>query len=431
MGLINEKSRNIEKVILVAVFTTFMGQIYFTPFGTEFRLTFAVVVLNILILTFKEINPISTINLVGILMFLVRSSVFVFNQNGTFFEAFMIYYPVVFFYIFYSIFFVLLDVRSFLKNPLALFLSIWICDSIPNIIEVIIRQEWQNANFEQVIYTIIIIGLFRTIFTTIMIYISGYYLQHVKDRQNHQKFVEKIVLMSSLKTELFFLRKSKNDIEDAMRRSFEIYERIENSEEKTAILSVAKDIHEIKKDYTRVIAGIEKSIEETSNFQMQFFEILSIVVETNKKLADAKGKKIAFQTNKFYNFKTSEYFTLISILNNLVVNAIEAIDRTGLISIYENVQDDFVFISVYDDGVGIEELDLNLIFEPGFSTKYNEVNGIMSSGIGLTHAKYLIEEILNGKLTVESQKEVSTNFNIMIPRHRLVNDREDTETLLK
>lgn len=431
MGLINEKSRNIEKLILVAVFTTFMGQIYFTPFGTEFRLTFAVVVLNILILTFKEINPISTINLVGILMFLVRSSVFVFNQNGTFFEAFMIYYPVVFFYIFYSIFFVLLDVRSFLKNPLALFLSIWICDSIPNIIEVIIRQEWQNANFEQVIYTIIIIGLFRTIFTTIMIYISGYYLQHVKDRQNHQKFVEKIVLMSSLKTELFFLRKSKNDIEDAMRRSFEIYERIEDSDEKTAILSVAKDIHEIKKDYTRVIAGIEKSIEETSNFQMQFFEILSIVVETNKKLAEAKGKKIAFQTNKFYNFKTSEYFTLISILNNLVVNAIEAIDRTGLISIYENVQDDFVFISVYDDGVGIEELDLNLIFEPGFSTKYNEVNGIMSSGIGLTHAKYLIEEILNGKLTVESQKGVSTNFNIMIPRHRLVNDREDTETLLK
>ncbi|GAU77014.1 ATP-binding protein [Fusibacter sp. 3D3] len=425
--MINQKSRNNEKLVLVAVFTTFMGQIYFTPFGTEFRLTFAVVVLNILILTFKEINPLSTINLVGVLMFLVRSSVFVFNQNGTFLEAFQIYYPVVFFYVFYSIFFVLLDVRSFLKNPLALFLSIWICDSIPNIIEVVIRQEWQNANFEQVIYTIIMIGLFRTIFTTIMIYISGYYLQHMKDRQNHQKFVEKIVLMSSLKTELFFLRKSKNDIEDAMRRSFEIYERIDNSDEKTAILSVAKDIHEIKKDYTRVIAGIEKSIEETSSFQMHFFEILNIVIETNRKLAESKGKKIDFQINRFYNFKTSEYFTLISVLNNLVVNAIEAIERTGLISIYENLQDDFIFMSVYDEGVGIEEVDLNLIFEPGFSTKYNEINGIMSSGIGLTHAKYLIEEILNGKLTVESQKGVSTNFNIRMPRVRLVNDREDTE----
>ena len=229
------------------------------------------------------------------------------------------------------------------------------------------------------------------------------------------------------KTELFFLRKSKNDIEDAMRRSFEIYERIENHKEKTAILTVAKDIHEIKKDYTRVIAGIEKTIEETSNFQMSFFEILNIVAETNRKLAESKGKKIVFQVNKFYNFKTSAYFTLISVLNNLVVNAIEAIDYSGLISIYENLQDDCVFISVYDDGAGIEEVDLNLIFEPGFSTKYNEINGIMSSGIGLTHVKYLIEEILEGKLIVESQKGISTNFNIMIPRDRLVNDREDTE----
>ncbi|MBF4693635.1 sensor histidine kinase [Fusibacter ferrireducens] len=425
--MINQNSRQIEKTILVAVFTTFMGQIYFAPFGTEFRLTFAVVVLNILMLTFKEIKPLPTINLVGLLMFFVRSSVFVFNQNGTYLEAFQIYYPVVFFYIFYSIFFVLLDVRSFLKNPLILFLSIWICDSIPNIIEVIVRREWQSANFEHVIYTIIIIGLFRTIFTTILIYISNYYLQHIKERQNHQKFVEKIVLMSSLKTELFFLRKSKNDIEDAMRRSFEIYEKIQDGEEKTAILTVAKDIHEIKKDYTRVIAGIEKSIEETSSFQMSFFEILSIVTETNQKLAESKGKKIKFEISKFYNFKTNEYFALISVLNNLVVNAIEAIEHTGLISIYENLKDELIFISVYDDGIGIEEMDLNLIFEPGYSTKYNEINGIMSSGIGLTHVKYLVEDILEGKLVVESQKGISTKFDIVIPKICLVSEREDTE----
>lgn len=424
MGILNEHSRSIEKTILVAVFTTFMGQIYFTPFGSEFRLTFAVAVLNVLMLTFKEINPLATINLVGLMTFFVRSSVFVFNQNGTIMDAFHIYYPAVFFYIFYSLFFVLLDVRSFLKNPLALFISIWICDSIPNSIEVIIRQEWRIANFEQIIYTVIMIGLFRTVFTTVMIYISNYYFQHVSEKQKHQKFVEKIVLMSSLKTELFFLRKSKNDIEDAMRRSFEIYERLENGDEKAAILTVSKDIHEIKKDYTRVIAGIEKSIEETSDFQMDFFEILSIVTETNRKLSESKGKKIAFKINNFYNFKTTEYFTLISILNNLVVNSIEAIELEGMISIYENLHDDVIFISVFDDGEGIDEVDISLIFEPGYSTKYNEVNGIMSSGIGLTHAKYLIEEILGGRLSVESQKGVSTSFNILIPKNNLVAERE-------
>lgn len=49
--------QNFEKILLVAIFTTFMGQIYMLPFGTGFRLTFAVVVLNVLMLTFKEIEP--------------------------------------------------------------------------------------------------------------------------------------------------------------------------------------------------------------------------------------------------------------------------------------------------------------------------------------------------------------------------------------
>ncbi|MCA0384338.1 MAG: sensor histidine kinase [Firmicutes bacterium] len=418
--------QNFEKILLVAIFTTFMGQIYMLPFGTGFRLTFAVVVLNVLMLTFKEIEPFLTINLVGILMFFVRSVLYVINGSGTLIQGFDNYYPVLFFYIFYSILFIALDVRSLIKTPLALFLAIWICDSIPNIVEVVIRQEWRNVGFEEVIFTIILIGLIRTFITTLLIYLSRYYYEKSKERENHHVFVERIMLMSTLKTELFFLRKSRKDIEDAMRRSFLIYEQMDAPDMKESLLLVTKDIHEIKKDYTRVIAGLEKSIKESPVYNMDIKEILDIVLTANRKLAIEKQLTIKFTATIGFDFRTNDYLAVISILNNIVTNAVEAMKEQGKIMIEQFVEENQMVIKVINDGIGIEQQDLPLIFEAGFSTKFNENNGVMASGIGLTHVKHLVEEYFGGTIIATSGKQEMTCFKVAIPVERIFS-RNDTE----
>lgn len=413
------KRQNFEKLLLVAIFTTFMGQIYMLPFGTSFRLTFAVVVLNVLMLTFKEIEPFSAINLVGVLMFLVRSVLFVLNGSGTLIQAFTMYYPVIFFYIFYSIFFIMLDVRSLIKTPLALFLAIWICDSIPNIIEVVIRQEWRSVNFEEIIFTIILIGLIRTFITTILVYLSRYYYEKSKERENHLAFVERILLMSGLKTELFFLKKSRKDIEDAMRRSFLIYEAINDSATKESILAVTKDIHEIKKDYSRVIAGLEKSIKDSPVYHMSMSEIVDIVITANEKYASEKEVYVRFDRHIGFDFKTSDYLNVISLLNNIVTNAVEAFKGKGHVIIDQRVENKVMTLKVSNDGDGIEPQDIPLIFEAGFSTKFNANNGIMASGIGLTHVKNLVEDYFGGTISVTSIKHEETCFKIGIPLERI------------
>lgn len=420
------QQHNFEKILLVAIFTTFMGQIYMLPFGTGFRLTFAVVVLNVLMLTFKEIEPFLTINLVGILMFFVRSVLYVINGSGTLLQGFDNYYPVLFFYIFYSILFIALDVRSLIKTPLALFLAIWICDSIPNIVEVVIRQEWRNVGFEEVIFTIILIGLIRTFITTLLIYLSRYYYEKSKERENHHVFVERIMLMSTLKTELFFLRKSRKDIEDAMRRSFLIYEQMDAPDMKESLLLVTKDIHEIKKDYTRVIAGLEKSIKESPVYNMDIKEILDIVLTANRKLAIEKQLTIKFTATIGFDFRTNDYLAVISILNNIVTNAVEAMKEQGKIMIEQFVEENQMVIKVINDGIGIEQQDLPLIFEAGFSTKFNENNGVMASGIGLTHVKHLVEEYFGGTIIATSGKQEMTFFKVAIPVERIFS-RNDTE----
>ena len=442
MNLLNatsEKTRQLEQILVVSTFTTFMGQIYFAPFGTEFRLTLAVVVLNVLMLTFQELNAFWTINIVGILMFIVRSTLHFMTMHSTVIDAVKLYYPVLFFYIFYSIFFVSLNVRKKLKRPLLLFLGIWFCDSIPNIIEVLIRHEWMNINFESAVYTIVVIGLFRSVFTVILIYISNRYYDHVKQRQEMIKFRESLMRNANLKTELFFLRKSKKDIENAMEKSFSIYERYKDHEDGTQMLNVAKEIHEIKKDYTRVISGIEKTLDENANIQMSFQEILDIAMGANKKVADRLGKKIDFQAKCLHKGKTENYYSLLSIINNLIINAIEAIEYEGRVKIVLKQVGDMIAIEVSDNGSGIRKEEYDLIFKAGYSTKYNMENGIMSSGIGLTHVKTLVEEVLEGEISVKSGLQLAKNelqlangehanspqrgsvFTVLIPMKNLLN----------
>lgn len=410
----------ITDMILVVVFTTFMGQIYFTPFGTDFRVTFAVAFLSIFMLAFRNLKPFITINLIGISMMIVRSTVFVLNQNGNVMDALSAYYPMLFFYLLYSLLFVYLDVRKFLFSPTLLFLSLWLCDVIPNILEAIIRQEWKNIEFERIVFIIVVIALSRTVFTMLVINIMNFYVQNMKEKELRRQFNEKLIMMSGLKTELFFLRKSQNDIEDAMRRSYSIYERTKDYEDKMELLSIAKDIHEIKKDYSRVIAGIEKSTHESSNMNMSFENILDVVIEANKNLSLQKNKQIDFTLINSIFTDTSDYYAVISIINNLIVNSIEAINERGIIRINSHYGDEnTVRIVISDDGPGIEESDVELIFQPGFSTKYNESNGIMSSGIGLTHVKYLVDT-MDGSIEVSSRQGIGTEFVVEIPKDRLI-----------
>jgi two-component system sensor histidine kinase YcbA len=99
----------------------------------------------------------------------------------------------------------------------------------------------------------------------------------------------------------------------------------------------------------------------------------------------------------------------------LITNAIDAIEETGIISISQETSGSFCFFKVLDNGKGIDQSDIDLVFEPGFSTKYNAITGEMSTGIGLTHAKHIVERHFDGRLEVRSNKDEGTTFSIQIP----------------
>ena len=99
------------------------------------------------------------------------------------------------------------------------------------------------------------------------------------------------------------------------------------------------------------------------------------------------------------------------VLLNLIVNAGQAIEGEGRITIEARREEDFVHISIADTGKGIPREMRERIFRSGFTTKAAGEG----TGLGLNISKQIIEEIHHGSLDFESEPGEGTTFHIRIP----------------
>ena len=188
-------------------------------------------------------------------------------------------------------------------------------------------------------------------------------------------------------------------------------------------LELAKDVHEIKKDYIRIIKGIENEIsEEYDEKQMKFSDILHILKNSTYNLLEEKDLKINLMFEYKDNFVTHEHYELMNIFKNLVTNAIEAIEseETGDTITIEQalVGDEYIFV-VKDNGPGISKRHLPNIFKMGYSTKFDYETGNIYRGVGLCGVKATVEENFGGTISVNSVFGNGTQFTIKIPAEKI------------
>nr|WP_198135353.1 ATP-binding protein [Alkaliphilus metalliredigens] len=107
-------------------------------------------------------------------------------------------------------------------------------------------------------------------------------------------------------------------------------------------------------------------------------------------------------------------------MNNLIINSIDAIEGSGHILVDQQREGDSYLFRVVDSGAGIESDDMEVLFEPGFSTKYDPITGRMSTGIGLSHVKQIVDKHFVGSISAESSKENQwTCFKVLIPKENI------------
>lgn len=98
------------------------------------------------------------------------------------------------------------------------------------------------------------------------------------------------------------------------------------------------------------------------------------------------------------------------VFENLLKNALDAMDGKGAIHINFEKNSSQLLIHVSDTGKGIAKQHLNNVFKAGFTTKKR------GWGIGLSLSKRIMEQYHNGKLFIHSSEQgKGTTFSVLIP----------------
>ncbi|MGM0423385.1 MAG: ATP-binding protein, partial [Thermodesulfobacteriota bacterium] len=100
------------------------------------------------------------------------------------------------------------------------------------------------------------------------------------------------------------------------------------------------------------------------------------------------------------------------VLVNLLLNALHAVESKGLIQISSGLQpaQGMLWISIWDNGAGVEESIRSNIFDPFFSTKRTGEG----TGLGLAVSYGIVQEH-GGEISLESEKGAWTRFTVYLP----------------
>ena len=100
------------------------------------------------------------------------------------------------------------------------------------------------------------------------------------------------------------------------------------------------------------------------------------------------------------------------VIENLLKNALDAMEGRGNIDIKIKDEPQQVIIDVSDTGKGISSINVRRVFDPGFTTKKR------GWGLGLTLSKRIMETYHKGELFVkQSDMGRGTTFRIVLPKN--------------
>lgn len=422
----NNTSVKLLKLMLIYSFVDAVAsQMYINVFTSGFRIGLSVVSLPVYLYFFRKVNPVLQsifIASVGLCArtFLTSLSV------GSFAGAFAMEYQTAVFDISYGLFYYYYMYRKKDASDVIWYATILFGDFTCNTLELVFRYGEVNSLVLQATVTLLVIACIRASLALVIVAAIKYYRILLIKEEHNERYKNLLLLTSDLKGETYFMKKNMDYIEDVMNSAYILYEEMGSlslpKEMKSLPLTIAKDVHEIKKDYIRVIRGLERIMSDEEDYEhMSLKDLMEILVSTTRKSLTEDMKNMEITMNLSCDMKVREHYLLMSVLRNLVVNAQEALlpGQAGSVALRVYVADDEVIFEVQDNGGGIREKHLRHIFDPGFSTKFSVTTGNISRGLGLTLVRDIVRERFDGDIDVESNPGQGTKFTVRIPKESL------------
>lgn len=169
---------------------------------------------------------------------------------------------------------------------------------------------------------------------------------------------------------------------------------------------------EIDKDVVRLQLIAERFSKIGSEPKLIETDVAQEIGDTVNYVKRRASSKVAFHYDN--SFPIIGYISPILfdwVIENLLKNALDAMDGKGEIKVKVVEENSNILIEVSDTGKGIPKSRFTTVFEPGFSTKKR------GWGLGLSLSKRIIENYHSGKIFVaNSSVEHGTTFKVIIPK---------------
>lgn len=187
---------------------------------------------------------------------------------------------------------------------------------------------------------------------------------------------------------------------------------LSETEKESPHIEYLKDILSYSKTAANVIKELSIYSRKEEVKQKQHVEIISIL-EFSLRLAfrgsDSQGVLVHRNYHALPTIEANEG-ELQQLFLNLIVNANQAMEGVGTLTLSCLEKNDFVYISVTDTGCGIPEKNLHQLFTPFYTTKPPGAG----TGLGLTNC-YNIAEKMGGRIIVKSTVGVGSEFTAIFP----------------
>lgn len=187
------------------------------------------------------------------------------------------------------------------------------------------------------------------------------------------------------------------------KESRDYVERIESSSKDLSIL-----VNDIL-DYSKLISGKTPLFEETFNVRDFTQKLVNQITGMAKNTCDVESEV----DESLPELLLGDVFKIKQVLNNFLSNAIKFCNK-GKVRLSLSQKNEYVFMSVEDNGIGIGDSELENIFKPFVQESDGTTRKFGGTGLGLSICK-MNADVMNGEVLVKSEKGKGSCFTLKIP----------------
>ncbi|MED4695157.1 sensor histidine kinase [Peribacillus frigoritolerans] len=410
--------KSIRILLLIMIAVPLAGEFKFYPFDDTFRVSLGTPVFFLFLLWGSSIHPIIAGIVTGVSVFFLRFSLAVGIRDISVEDAIYLHVPAFFYYFIYALAFHKTKLNERHDQPFMIGLLGVLIELFASVSEMTIRSILANQGTPLLaIDQLVLIAFIRSFF--VLGFFNILKLREAKSAEAEQRIQKEQMLLfiSSLYEESVQLKKTMQNAEEITRTCYDFYSRIKtrgtNGSDAQTALQIAGLVHEIKKDNQRIYAGLSKLM-SSKNLQeyMKIEDLGNIMIVSNRRYAESLRKVITFTLHIDDDHPPYHVYMVLSLINNLLANAVEAIEEEGYVSLHVKRKDQFVEFCICDNGPGIAPKRKEIIFTAGYTKKFDAA-GNPSTGIGLSYVKQTVEKFGGHIRLMDTYKE--TVFIVGIP----------------